>query len=85
VWEPGKLSETGYGVLVEAIHSGQTAEQRIYFMAEAYWGLEPKLLQLGFDFTYDKALYDRLRFSPREIFVATSWRRAVTSALRTLY
>ena len=30
------------------------------FIAEAYWGLERKLQTLGFDFTYDKALYDRL-------------------------
>ena len=30
------------------------------FMAEAYWGLEWELQQQGFDFTYDKTLYDRL-------------------------
>ena len=31
------------------------------FMAEVYWDLEWTLQQLGFDFTYDKRLYDRLR------------------------
>ena len=30
-------------------------------MAEVYWGLEPDLLRLGFDYVYDKAGYDRLR------------------------
>ena len=30
------------------------------FLAEAYWGLEPRLQALGFDYTYDKALYDNL-------------------------
>ncbi len=30
------------------------------FMAEAYWDLEWQLQQLGFDYTYDKRLYDRL-------------------------
>ena len=30
------------------------------FVAEAYWDLEWQLQQLGFDFTYDKRLYDRL-------------------------
>ena len=30
------------------------------FLAEAYWGLEPTLQDLGFDFTYDKTLYDHL-------------------------
>ena len=30
------------------------------FLAEAYWGLEARLQALGFDYTYDKALYDGL-------------------------
>lgn len=30
------------------------------FLAEAYWGLEGRLCDLGFDFAYDKTLYDRL-------------------------
>lgn len=37
------------------------------FMAEAYWGLEYRLQQLGFDYTYDKRLYDlMLNASARE-------------------
>ena len=31
------------------------------FVAEVYWDLEWQLQQEGFDFTYDKRLYDRLR------------------------
>lgn len=31
------------------------------FVAEVYWDLEWRLQQEGFDFTYDKRLYDRLR------------------------
>jgi hypothetical protein len=31
------------------------------WIAEVYWDLEPRLQQLGFNFTYDKGLYDRLR------------------------
>src|SRR5262249_1771285 len=30
------------------------------FMAEVYWGLERRLQSLGFDYTYDKSLYDLL-------------------------
>ncbi len=30
-------------------------------MAEAYWGTEGRLLELGFDFTYDKTLLDALQ------------------------
>ncbi|HKZ08027.1 MAG TPA: alpha-amylase family glycosyl hydrolase [Methylomirabilota bacterium] len=31
------------------------------FMAEVYWDLEWEMLQRGFDYAYDKRLYDRLR------------------------
>ena len=31
------------------------------FLAEVYWNMEWRLQQLGFDYTYDKRLYDRLR------------------------
>ena len=43
----------------------KTRQQRpdFLFLAEAYWGLEKKLQEKGFDFTYDKALYDLLRYS----------------------
>jgi hypothetical protein len=34
------------------------------FMAEVYWDLEWTLLQQGFDYAYDKRLYDRLREGP---------------------
>jgi hypothetical protein len=36
------------------------------FIAEAYWDLEWQLQQLGFDFCYDKTLYDRLRHGDAE-------------------
>ena len=36
------------------------------FIAEVYWGLEWEIQQMGFDYTYDKVLYDRLRFSNPE-------------------
>ena len=36
------------------------------FIAEVYWGLEWDIQEMGFDYTYDKVLYDRLRFSTPE-------------------
>ena len=30
-------------------------------LAEAYWGTEPRLFALGFDFAYDKSIYDAVR------------------------
>ncbi len=47
----------------EAIGRVKRERPGFIFLAEVYWGLEGKLQQLGFDFTYDKVLYDRLRFS----------------------
>jgi hypothetical protein len=44
----------------EAIKAVKLAHPGFIFMAEVYWGLEGKLQSLGFDFTYDKALYDDL-------------------------
>lgn len=39
-------------------------------IAEAYWDTEYRLQQLGFDFTYDKTLLDRLRTGPAEAVAA---------------
>jgi len=45
------------------------------FIAEACWGLEWTLQQLGFDFCYDKTLYDRLEHdSPASVRRARSQR-----------
>ena len=33
----------------------------LVLLAEAYWGTEARLLELGFSFVYDKALYDAVR------------------------
>jgi hypothetical protein len=44
-----------------AIASVRRAHPRFTFMAEAYWDLEWDLQSQGFDYCYDKRLYDRLR------------------------
>jgi glycosidase len=45
----------------KATESVQRKHPNFQFMAEAYWDLEWTLQQQGFDYTYDKRLYDRLR------------------------
>ena len=45
---------------LEAIPAVRSRHPGFLFLAEAYWGLEWTLQQQGFDFTYDKTLYDRL-------------------------
>jgi len=45
---------------IKRSHSG------FLFIAEAYWDLEWELQQKGFDFCYDKRLYDRLEHSNAE-------------------
>jgi hypothetical protein len=44
-----------------AIAAVRQAHPGFTFMAEAYWDLEWELQQQGFDYCYDKRLYDRLR------------------------
>jgi len=41
-----------------AIRAVKKARPNFLFLAEVYWNLEAKLHALGFDFTYDKQLYD---------------------------
>ena len=43
-----------------AIAHVKQAYPQFLFIAEAYWGLEARMCELGFDFAYDKELYDRL-------------------------
>jgi hypothetical protein len=45
---------------VEVIPEVKSHYPGFLFIAEAYWGLEWELQQQGFDFCYDKTLYDRL-------------------------
>ena len=44
----------------QAIHTVRQRHPAFLFIAEAYWNREWDLQQLGFDYTYDKTLYDRL-------------------------
>jgi len=39
----------------------QEAVPNLVLLAEAYWGTEPRLIDLGFSFAYDKTLYDAVR------------------------
>ena len=39
----------------------KTAAPDLVLLAEAYWGTEGQLIDLGFDFVYDKGLYDSVR------------------------
>jgi len=63
VWTPfaanaGPLAQEFWS---EAISQVRRNKPDFIFLAEAYWDLEWPLHELGFDFTYDKRLYDRLR------------------------
>jgi len=45
----------------EVIPQVKAAYLDFLFMAEVYWDMEAHLQYLGFDYTYDKRLYDRIR------------------------
>lgn len=46
----------------EAIAAVKRESPEFLFLAEVYWDLEKNLQQLGFDYTYDKWLYDHLAY-----------------------
>lgn len=47
----------------EAIAAVRSEHPEFVFIAEAYWGLESRLIELGFDFAYDKSILDALAHS----------------------
>ncbi|HSB35125.1 MAG TPA: alpha-amylase, partial [Nitrospirota bacterium] len=51
---------------MEVISTIKRAHPDFLFMAEAYWDLEWELQQQGFDYCYDKRLYDRLEHDTAE-------------------
>ena len=61
-WET--IPSPGVGIRSEfwsqAIERIKEAYPNFLFLAEAYWGLEERLQDLGFDYTYDKGFYDHL-------------------------
>jgi len=61
-----EVFERTWGIKAEpfwpkAIARVREKSPRFCFMAEVYWDLEWTMQQQGFDYTYDKRLYDRLR------------------------
>jgi hypothetical protein len=60
----GEKPATDYWTTVIPATKGKHPEFK--FIAEAYWDLEWELQQQGFDFCYDKKLYDRLEHDPAE-------------------
>lgn len=46
---------------IDAIKRVKSKNKRFIFLAEVYWNMEWILQQQGFDYTYDKSLYDRLK------------------------
>jgi hypothetical protein len=51
---------------VDLIAATKRTHRDFLFIAEAYWDLEWELQQQGFDFCYDKRLYDRLEHANAE-------------------
>jgi glycosidase len=61
VFKPRKLPTTEFWF--DAITAVKAKHPSFIFIAEVYWGLDGELRKLGFDFTYDKVFYDRLKYN----------------------
>lgn len=62
----------------EAIPAVRREQRDFLFLAEVYWGLESRLLELGFDFVYDKEFYDHLIARRADDAVSHLHRQSVT-------
>ncbi|MGB2578388.1 hypothetical protein AAIR98_000307 [Elusimicrobium simillimum] len=58
--------EPGEEFWTRAVREAREINSDFIFIAEVYWGLEWEIQEMGFDYTYDKVMYDRLRFSSAE-------------------
>jgi hypothetical protein len=56
----GSFDPPGMEFWPEAIDQVKAAHPGFLMMAEVYWDMEYELQQMGFDYCYDKRLYDRL-------------------------
>jgi hypothetical protein len=56
----GPSPDGGRGYWPTVMATVRAAHPDFVFWAEAYWDLEPRLIEQGFDACYDKRLYDRL-------------------------
>jgi hypothetical protein len=79
-WQRGEQPATEYWTDVVAAIRAQ--HPSFLFMAEAYWNTEWQLRGLGFDYCYDKILYDRLRGDDAEairlhLSADADWQRAL--------
>ena len=57
---PANVGDFGGALLAPGDGGSSGDVPRFLFMAEVYWDLEWTLIQQGFDYAYDKRLYDRL-------------------------
>jgi hypothetical protein len=63
-WRAGERPASEYWA--EIIPAIKQQHRNFLFMAEAYWDRESGLLQQGFDYCYDKRLYDRMEHGNAE-------------------
>ncbi len=65
-WGSRTGTKPGTEYWLDVIPAIKQAHPSFLFIAEAYWALEWELQQRGFDFCYDKRLYDRLEHDSAE-------------------
>ncbi|MBZ0268692.1 alpha-amylase, partial [bacterium] len=58
-WGAGKVDEPG-DFWSEAIPAVRANHPELALLAEVYWGMEDRMIGVGFDWAYDKDLLDRL-------------------------
>jgi hypothetical protein len=65
-WGPGGYPEPAFEPWSAIVSAARARAPSFVFLAEVYWSMEERLIKLGFDWVYDKVLYDRLRHDSAE-------------------
>jgi len=66
-----ELDESNFWETIIPIIKKQFPE--FIFIAEVYWDMEHELQTMGFDFTYDKKMYDRLKSFHSKLVIEHLW------------
>jgi glycosidase len=72
-WPESGVEAVDTSFWAEAVPQVREAHPGFVFMAEVYWDREWELQQEGFDYTYDKRLYDRLRAGQARVILEHLW------------
>jgi hypothetical protein len=78
-WGAGPYPEPAFEPWSAIVSAARARAPAFVFLAEVYWNMEERLIKLGFDWVYDKVLYDPAAHDSADN-VAGTWRASTPSS-----